>query len=140
MVSPLWTYELYEHLVALIIRHYCKGLSYRQVVNLLRMFGIKCPSKSSLQRTMSKLPKLMWDKALAITSGIKHHIVALDGTGFSRTNPSYHYLRRIDGKIPKIPIKLSAAIDTKTKKWCAAKVRILPAHDIKDAKYLFNKL
>lgn len=45
------TYELYEHLVALITRHYCKGLSYRRTVSLLRMFGIKCPSKSALQRT-----------------------------------------------------------------------------------------
>ena len=133
------TYELYEHLVALLTRHYCKGLSYRKIVNLLRMFGIRCPSKSSLQRTMYKLPKWMWDKALAITSGIKHHIVAIDGTGFSRTNPSYHYLRRIDGKMPKKYVKLTAALDTRNKKWCAAVVRILPRHDMKDAINLIKR-
>lgn len=132
-------YELYEHLVALIVRHYCKGMSYRRIVSLLRMFGIKCPSKSSLQRTMNRLPKWIWDKALAITSGIKHYLIALDGTGFSRTNPSYHYLRRIDGKMPRKYIKLTAAFDTRRKKWCAARIRVLPSHDMKDAEYLLKK-
>lgn len=132
-------YELYEHLLALLVRHYCKGMSYRRVVRLLDMLDVNCPSKSALQSTMSKLPKWLWDKALAITSGIKHHVVALDGTGFSRTNPSYHYLRRIDGKMPKKYVKLTAAFDTKRKKWCAAVVRVLPAHDMRDAKYLLEK-
>lgn len=133
------TYEFYEHLVPLLVGHYC-SLSYRRIVELLDLFGFTCPSKSALQSTANKIPKWLWDKALEITSGVKHHIIALDGTGFSRTNPSYHYLRRIDGKIPKVPIKLSGCFDTRTKKWCAAKVRVLPAHDIKDAKYLLEKV
>lgn len=131
-------YELYEHLAALLIRGFCQ-LSYRRVVRLLNLLGITCPSKSALQSTARKIPKWLWEKALEVTSGIKHYIVALDGTGFSRTNPSYHYLRRIDGKMPRKYIKLTAAFDTKRKKWCAAAVRILPAHDLKDAKYLLEK-
>ncbi|MEW6063394.1 MAG: transposase [Nanoarchaeota archaeon] len=126
------TYEFYEHLVALLIRLYCK-LSYRRIKKLLDLLGINCPSKSALQSTAKKIPKWLWDKAIAITSGIKHYIIAIDGTGFSRTNPSYHYLRRIDGKIPKKHVKLTAAFDTRKKKWCAAAVRILPSHDMKDA-------
>jgi len=144
--APRWlhhfgpkTYELYMHLAALLIKTYCK-LSYRRIVKLLNLLGIKCPSKSALQSTAKKIPKWMWDKALELTSGVKHHIIAIDGTGFSRTNPSYHYLRRIDGKMPKVPIKLSGCFDTRTKKWCAAKVRVLPAHDIRDAKYLLDKV
>ena len=78
-----------------------------------------------------------WNKILKLTSG-KSHLVALDSTGFSKTNPSYHYLKRIDGKMPKIPIKLSAAFDTKKKKFCAAKIRVLPAHDLKDAEFLLK--
>ena len=126
------TYELYEHLVALLIRYYCR-LSYRRIKKLLDLLGIICPSKSALQSTANKIPKCLWDKALEITSGNKHYIVALDGTGFSRTNPSYHYLRRIDGKMPRKHVKLTAAFDTRKKKWCAAVVRVLPAHDMKDA-------
>lgn len=134
------TYELYEHLTALLIRHYCKNLAYRRIKKLLDLLEITCPSKSALQYTMKRIPKWLWDKAIEITSGIKHHIIALDSTGFSRINPSYHYLRRIDGKIPKIPIKLSTTFDTKRKKFCTAKISILPRHDVKDAKYLLSKI
>ena len=133
------TYELYHHLCALLVRYYCR-LSYRRTVKLLDLLGIICASKSALQYTAKHMPKWIWDYALQATAGINHHIVALDSTGFSRTHPSYHYLRRIDGKIPKVPVKLSATFDTKKKKWCTAKVRVLPAHDIKDAQPLLKKL
>jgi len=132
-------YEFYEHLVALLMRHYCR-LSYRRIVYLLDEFEFTCPSKSALQDTAKKIPKWIWDKALEITSGARHHIVAIDGTGFSRTNPSYHYLRRIDGKMPQIPVKLSCVLDTKTKKWCAGKVRVLPAHDTRDVRDLLKNI
>ena len=36
--------------------------------------------------------------------------------------------------------KLSATFDTKKKKWCTVKTRVLPAHDIKDAQPLLKKL
>ena len=128
------TYEFYEHLSALLIRFFCK-LSYRRTNQLLDLLGIRCPSKSSLQRTAKKLSADFWQRILNATSGCPY-LIAIDSTGFSRTNPSYHYLRRIDGKMPKVPVKLSVAFDTKRKKFCAAKVRVLPSHDIKDAKDL----
>ena len=128
------TYEFYEHLCALLIRAFCK-LSFRRVKQLCTLLGIRCPSKSALQYTAKKLSAAFWQRVLLATSGTPY-LVALDSTGLSRTNPSYHYLRRIDGKMPKIPIKLSVAFDTRKKKYCAAKIRVLPAHDIKDAKYL----
>lgn len=131
-------YEFYEHLVVLLIRNYCQ-LSYRRIVKLLDLLGITCPSKSALQSNAKKIPKWLWDKALEVTSGYKHHIIAIDGTGLSRTNPSYHYLKRIDGKMPKAYTKLSATFDTRNKKWCSAIVRIIPRHDIKDAEYLLKK-
>ena len=133
-------YEFYEHLMPLLVRHFCKGLSYRKIVSLFDLFGFNCPSKSALQYTAKKIEVDLWNRILELTSGIRHHIIALDGTGFSVTNPSYHYLRRIDGKIPKTYIKLSASFDTKLKKWCSAKVRIIPRHDIKDAEILIRNL
>jgi len=132
-------YEFYEHMAALLVRYYC-GLSYRRAKKLLDMLGLICPSKSALQFTAKKIPKWLWDKALEITSGYKHHIVAIDSTGLSRTNPSYYYLKRIDGKMPKIPVKLSCSFDTRSKKFCSAKIRVLPAHDIRDAEYLLGKI
>ncbi|MBS3150978.1 transposase [Candidatus Woesearchaeota archaeon] len=132
------TYEFYEHLQALLIKAYCK-LSYRRIEYLFDLLGIKCPSKSALHYTMQKISSAFWQKMLELTSGGMHYLVALDSTGFSRVNPSYHYLRRIDGRIPKIPVKMSCTFDTKKKKFCAAKIRVLPAHDIKDAIPLISK-
>lgn len=131
------TYEFYEHLCALFVRFFAH-LSYRRAKQLLDLLGIRCPAKSSLQRTSRKLGSKFWDKILAITGG-HPNIVAIDSTGFSRTNPSYHYLNRIMGQIPKIPVKASLAYDTRTKKVVAAKIRVLPAHDIRDAIPLLKK-
>lgn len=127
-------YEFLDHLLALLIRAFCR-LAYRRVKQLLDLLGINCPTKSSLQRTAKKLDSAFWQRVLKATSG-NAYLVAIDSTGLARTNPSYYYLKRIDGKMPKIPIKLSTAFDTRKKKFCAAKIRVLPAHDIKDAKFL----
>jgi len=131
------TYEFFEHLAVLLMREFCK-LSYRRVVQLFDLVGLRCPSKSALQYTAAKLDAGFWQRVLKATSG-SVYLVAIDSTGFSRTNPSYHYLRRIDGKIPKIPVKMSCAFDTRKKKFCAAKIRVLPAHDIKDAGALLKE-
>src|SRR3989344_2343174 len=130
-------YELYVYLACLLTRHFCQ-LSYRRLKKLLDLFGIICPSKSALQYNARKIPSWLWNKALEITSGSEHHLVALDGTGFARTKHSYYYLRRIDGKMPRVHVKLSAAFYTDRKKWCSAKVRVLPVHDIRDAEYLLD--
>ena len=130
------TYEFFDHLSALLLRAFCR-LSYRRVKQLFDLLGMKCPSKSALQYTSAKLDANFWQKVLKATSG-NPYLVAIDSTGFSRTNPSYHYLKRIDGKMPKVPVKASTAFDTKKKKFCAAKIRVLPAHDIKDAKFLLR--
>lgn len=132
------TYEFYEHLQALLIKAFCK-LSYRRIKELFDLLNIRCPSKSALHYTMRRISSEFWQKMLELTSGMMHYIVALDSTGFSRTNPSYHYLKRINGIIPRIPVKLSCTFDTRKKKFCAAKIRVLPAHDIKDAESLIGK-
>jgi len=131
------TYEFYEHFSALLIKAFCK-LSFRRVKQLCDLLEMRCPSKSALQYTAKKLSALFWQKVLKATS-YAPYLIALDSTGLSRTNPSYHYLKRIDGKLPKIPIKLSVAFDTRKKKFCAAKVRVLPAHDLRDAEYLLQQ-
>ena len=130
------TYEFYEHFAALLIRFFCK-LSYRRVKQLLELLGIRCPSKSALQYTAKNLGAGFWQKVLKITSS-NAYLVAIDSTCLARVNPSYYYLKRIDGKMPKVPVMLSAAFDTAKKRFCAAKVRVIRVHDIKDAKYLLE--
>ena len=87
--------------------------------------------------TTKKLDSSFWQKLIKTTRS-NPYLVAIDGTGLSRTNPSYHYLKRINGGMPKVPVKLSSSFDTRKKKFCAAKVRVLKAHDIKDAKSLIG--
>ena len=132
-------FEFYEHIVALLIRHYCQ-LSYRRTVKLLDLLGFTCPSKSALQFTADKIKSYLWNRMLELTSGIKHHIIAIDSTGISRTNPSYHYLKRINSKPPKKHVKLSCSFDTRTKKFCSAKIRALPVHDVRDVIPLLRNL
>jgi hypothetical protein len=132
------TYEFYQHMTALVIRWYCR-LSYRRVVKLPNLLSIDCPSKSALQYNSNKIKTAWWNKAIEITSGNEHEIVAIDATGICRTNPSYHYLKRINSKPPKLFVKPSAGLNVKNKKFCAAKARVIPVHDIRDAKLLVKK-
>lgn len=131
------TYQFYEHLCALLIRSFCR-LSYRRVHQLCDLLGLRCPSKSALQYTAKKLSAGFWQKVLNATSSTPY-LIAIDSTGLSRTNPSYHYLHRIDRKMPRVPVKLSVAFDTRRKKYCAAQIRVLPAHDIRDAPQLLTE-
>jgi hypothetical protein len=131
------TYEFREHFSALLIRYFCR-LSYRRVRHLSDLLGIRCPSKSALQYTSAKLSARFWQRILKLTCG-NPYLVAVDSTGFSRTNPSYHYLRRIDGQIPKVHVKASLAFDTRKKKFAAARIRVLPAHDIRDVMALLKQ-
>ena len=131
------TYEFIEHLSALVVRWYAR-LSYRRTKTLLDLLGIRCPGKSSLNRTSRKQDSGFWQRVLAATSGVAH-LIALDATGFSRSSPSYHYLRRIDGQMPRVPVKVSAAYDTRRKKFCAASVRVLPASELRDAAKLLKR-
>jgi transposase len=41
--------------------------------------------------------------------------------------------------MPSVPVKLNATYDTAKKKFVAAKVRVKPAHDTKDAGYLIKQ-
>jgi len=91
--------------------------------------------------SFSKLPLVIWKKLLSATHNSRLNIVALDGTGLSRPLPSPYYYRRIDKPYPtEIPLKLSIAVDTRTKKILSLRLRAKRAHDIKDAKYLISHL
>jgi len=133
-------YEFWNHAIAYIVKQECK-LGYRRVSRLLRWLGFKTPCPSAICMSFKKLPLPLWQRLLQATINSKTYIVAIDGTGISRPLPSPYYYRRIDKPYPiEIPLKLSIAIDTKTKKILALRFRAKRAHDIKDVKYLLNRL
>lgn len=131
-------FKFKQHLLALLLKETCK-LSFRRVCSLFEMFNLAVPSYSALCKSRKRVPLWIWQKLLKITSGLKYKQVAIDGTGFSRTNPSHHYLKRIDGKSVKRYAKLSALFDIQTKKFCSIRVRTKPRHDMKDDMYLLKR-
>ena len=146
MSCPRWlhhygpkTYEFYQHIVALLLKE-CFKLSFRRVSKLLNLLGIQVPTYSALCRMRKRIPFWMWKNILQLTANFDSHLVAVDSTGLSRTNPSFHYIKRIDRKKPvKSYIKLSSFFDTRRKKFLALRIRAKPRHDTKDVSYLLKQ-
>ena len=133
-------YEFWHHALALIVKQECK-LGYRRVSNLLDMLGFKVPTYSALAKMFKRLDWRVWKLILETTNNQKLNLIAIDGSGMSRPLPSPYYYRRIDKPYPiEIPLKLSIAIDTKTKKIVSLRLRAKSTHDIKDVKSLIRNL
>ena len=132
-------YELKHHITALITMQSLK-LSLRRAVKWLKLFVSKVPTYSALCKSRKRIPASLWNSILKITAGLQNRRVAIDGTGFSRTNPSFHYIKRIDRKNPvKRYAKLSALFSLDSRKFIALRVRARPRHDVKDAGYLLKQ-
>jgi len=133
-------YKFWNHAIALVVKQECR-LGYRRVSNLLSMLGFKVPTYSALAKMTKRIPLSIWRRILKATIEKTPYIVAIDGTGMSRPLPSVYYYKRIDKPYPvEIPLKLSIAVDTRTKKILSLRLRAKKAHDIRDAKYLIKHL
>lgn len=133
-------YKLKHHLMALLLMQVCK-LSLRRIENFLNLFDQKCPTYSALCKSRKRIPLILWQKLLKLTAGLSSGDTAIDGTGFSKSNPSFHYLKRIDRQTPtKRYTKLSALFDIKTKKFLVMRTRTTPRHDMQDVKYLMKRI
>ena len=133
-------YKFYQHAFALLMKEVLR-CSFRRCENILKMFDVITPTYSALCKCRKRIPIQLWNSFLKITSGINHDSIAVDSTGFARTNPSYHYIKRIDSKNPvKRYAKLSAFFDLPTRKFAALKIRVKPRHDMKDINYLLKQV
>jgi transposase len=131
-------FKFVYHVVALLLKEAFR-CSFRRIVNILELLGIKVPTYSAPCKSRKRIPPSLWNSLLQLTCGLQHEKVAIDGTGFSRTNPSFHYIKRINAKKPvKRYAKLSALFDIERRKFCALRIRTKPRHDIVDANYLIN--
>jgi len=131
-------FKLQDHLEALLLMEVCKS-SLRRTEKISKLFDKNTPTYSVLCKSRKRIPIELWQRLLKITSGLSSGEVAIDGTGFSKTNPSFHYLKRIDGSNPKNFAKLSATMDLKNKKFLAMRIRTSPRHDMQDVKYLLKR-
>jgi len=131
-------FKLMHHACALLLKEILK-CSFRRISKLLNLLDVKVPTYSALCKSRKRIPVAVWQKLLSLTAGLTSGKVAIDGTGFSRTNPSYHYIKRIDRREPiKNYGKLSALFDIVKKKFLNLKIRVRPRHDMKDVKPLLS--
>ena len=101
------------------------NVSYRRFVeiceenNLKRMLCIKrIPHFTTLQKFVQRTPKALFERltrACARLLGLKNIEASIDGTGFSNTNPSHYYLKRVDGVKARNYTKTVFLADNKTK-------------------------
>jgi transposase len=132
-------YKFVQHALALLLKEALR-CSFRRISNILRELDIRVPTYSALAKSRKRIPLDLWNSLLKITAGESSGMIGIDGTGFSRTNPSFHYVKRINRRKPvKSFAKLSALFDLVKKKFTALKIRVRPRHDMKDAKLLVSK-
>lgn len=131
-------YEFKIHATTLLLKEVLR-CSFRRIVKILSMLGLAVPTCSALCKMRKRIPLWIWNNLLTLTAGEASGIIAIDGTGFSRTSPSFHYLNRIDWKTPRGYAKLSALFDVPNRKFTALKIRTKPRHDIIDTKPLISR-
>jgi hypothetical protein len=95
---------------------------------------------TSWQRAIGKWPMWLLQRlAKASILDDKCHIAAIDGTGISRTNPSQHYIKRIDRKTPIArPMQGVFMVDVKSKKFLSWRIRAKPRGEKCDVPYLIK--
>jgi transposase len=101
------------------------NLSYRRFVetckenNMQRMLCIKrIPHFTTIQKFVQRMSKTLFEKLVRACRkllNLKDVTAAIDGTGFSNTNPSHYYQKRIDGKEVKNYTKTVFLTDINTK-------------------------
>lgn len=131
-------YEFWQHAFALFVKEHCQ-LSYRRTVALLKMLGFTVASKSTLCYQAQKIPHRIWKALLQLTVPDSVSVAAIDGSGLSRTNPSWHYATKIRHSNPANGFfNLSICIDVKRRKILSLRLRSKVCNDIRDAQYLFR--
>ncbi|MEK6902803.1 MAG: IS5 family transposase [archaeon] len=111
---------------------------------LTRMLGIKSiPHKSNMSRFLKKIDKEVLREMIRACARIVNIIESksiIDSTGFSLTNPSHYYLKRINGKSPKNFVKTSLLVDSRLKIVLNAQTHSKNVHDINDFIPLINEM
>lgn len=115
-------------------------LSYRRAMNFLdEFYGIKL-HWTTLQKFRKRLPLSLWQKLLSFTIEDPIEIAAIDGTSLQRSNPSAHYLKRIDrDSRTSIPVYLNAMVDVVRRKFVAIRHHAKRSGEVRDVKYLVNQ-
>lgn len=95
---------------------------------------------TSWQKAIAKWPAWVWDAlAEASVSDEPCEWAAIDGTSMARSNPSQHYLHRIDrvGKVSR-PVQQVIMVDVYRRKFLSWRIRARPRGEKCDVPYLIE--
>ena len=142
-------YGNFVHTFLLVYREKL-NVSYRRFVqiadenNLQRMLCIKkMPHYTTLQKFMQRIDKKVFEKmvkACCKLIKLKDVEASIDGTGFSNTNPSHHYIKRINGVNVKNYTKTVFLTDNKSKLILNIKTHSDNTHETKNFIPLIKEL
>jgi len=115
--------------------------AWRRAANFMEDYHNKSRHFTTWQKAIAKWPQWVWD-ALASASAEEEacELAALDGTTHSRSNPSDHYLKRIDrdGPVGR-PVQEVILVDVLRRKFLAWRFRATPRGEKCDVPYLIKK-
>jgi transposase len=132
-------FRFWELFLGLLIKEVFR-LSYRRAALFLNEFyGIEL-HWTTLQKCRKRVPLSVWQLLLSLTADDFISVAAIDGTGLQRSNPSAHYLKRIDHeKKVTIPIMITSMVDVIRRKFLSVKHHIGRCGEVADVPYLINQ-
>lgn len=132
-------FVLWQLMLGLLIKEVFR-LSYRRAMKFLAEYYNLRLHWTTLQKFRKRVPLALWKRLLASTYPSATVLGAIDGTSFQRSNPSAHYLKRID-RTQKIavPVYLNFFVDIQQRKFLAVRHRARPRGEIRDVSYLLKQ-
>lgn len=115
-------------------------LSYRRAMKFLNEFYGIDMHWTTLQKCRKRIPLKIWQVLLSCTVGNKIGVAAIDGTSMQRSNPSQHYLNRIDREeFTPIPVYINAMVDVVRRKFIAVRHHAKKSGEVRDVRYLVEQ-
>jgi hypothetical protein len=114
--------------------------AWRRAANFMNDYHEMNHHWTSWQKAIAKWPQWVWDKLAEVSLEMENcPIAAIDGTTFSRSDASQHYLKRIDreGTISR-PVQSVVMVDVKNRKFLAWRIRAKPRGEKCDVPYLIR--
>ncbi len=129
----------YKLLLGLLVKETFR-LSYRRAMKFLKEFYCINLHWTTLQKFRKRIPLSVWQLLLKNTITKSIAVAAIDGTSLQRSNPSNHYLKRIDRKEKvNVPVYVNAMVDVLQRKFVSVRHHAKHSGEIKDVPYLINQ-
>jgi len=113
--------------------------SWRRAMNFMVDYHEKSRHWTSWQKAISKWQQWVWDALAKASAGnLPCEVAAIDGTTMARSNPSQHYIKKINCDLCTHPIQEVVMIDVKHRKFLSWRIRAKARGEKCDVPYLIE--